>query len=331
MVVDKIAVNAVPPNLWRLDAGVSVWLETSSIELVEELRSFYRIAPVDAADEGLLIQARIDAPNSSMIVNHWGVGHLFDKSGRTLSIAGPVLYDVVVTVRKAARESLVAYAEERGYAMLHASAVRTAQEQIVIFVGDSGAGKTTIALEAVLGEGATLLANDHLIVAKDGDEIVLCSLPTPIPLKANTWAALANRLPDPWDANGIQLERILSNPGEDAICRVYFASGQFGMFPAWASARDAVIVLLEGFSPSAPTAVADPIEALRPHLRFDWCFNHDINTNMTCQPRRTSEEYAADAVRRLQDLANVADCVLSWGHDGKISPLWDFLGWSRRQ
>ena len=60
----------------------------------------------------------------------------------------------------------------RGFDLLHASAVKLADERVVAFVGGTGAGKTSLAIE-LISHGATLFADDVLALRREQEGVVI--------------------------------------------------------------------------------------------------------------------------------------------------------------
>jgi hypothetical protein len=314
------APGSVHEPIWRIDAGAPVWLTTSTPDIAAGLARFYPVAPVPAAGPGLIIRAAVGAPGPESVLDQWGVG--YHAEGAVLNVVGPNCETVVIAAREAAREALVVAAERAGYAMLHAAAVMTTAGQVVVLVGASGAGKTTLALRAVVDHGASLVANDHLLIADRRSGLELCTLPTPVPVRTRTWHALADRLPDPWDHNGQTLQDL------DGDGSVYFANAQLAMFPRWLPARDAVVVVLDGIvaAPSpTPVKANDPAAAVWPHVRHGWVFDPARNTNHLGASRRSRPQYTSDARDRVGELVTESSTVVVWRHSLDPAPLGTLL------
>lgn len=88
-----------------------------------------------------------------------------------------------------------------------------------------------------------------------------------------------------------------------------------------------VVVVLASYSPddqpvSTPVAVADPVAALWPHVRFDWVFDPALNTHHLPRAERDRDSYARDAADRLVELT-AGSRVVAWRHHGELAPLLD--------
>jgi hypothetical protein len=314
---------------------VQVAVVTDHNGLVDYLREFY---PLDGNAEhngtvGWTIRARLTEPETGMALTPWRVGYRADRDTRQAVICSTNPRDLAITVRKAIRETLLDYCETYGYTMLHASAVAD-ESRVVIVVGDKGSGKTTLALGAVLDRGYRYLSNDHLILYRTADGLVVTSLPTPIPIKIGTYLDYADRLPAPWENEVVDVEEFRRMPhrqryGHDArLLYTYRGLGQTHPLHTRLHGRE-VVVVLAGYAPddqpvSIPVMVADPVSALWPHVRFDWVFDPALNTHHLPRPERARDAYAQDAADRLTELA-AASRVVAWRHHGQLAPLLDAL------
>lgn len=312
---------------------VRVAVATDHDGLVDYLRDFYPLEPNNDHDgtAGWTIQARLTEPEPGMALTPWRVGYRADQRTRRAVICSTNPRDLAITVRKAIREVLLDYCEARGYTMLHASAVADDQRTVIV-VGDKGSGKTTLALGAVLNHGYRYLSNDHLILYRTPDGLVVTSLPTPIPVKIGTYLDYADRLGPPWENEGVDIEEFRRMPrqrryGHDVrLLYTYRGLGQTNPLHTRLEGRE-VVVVLAGYAPddqpvSAPTSVADPVAALWPHVRFDWAFDPALNTHHLPRTERNRDAYARDAADRLAELA-AASRVVAWRHHGALAPLLD--------
>jgi hypothetical protein len=296
------------------------------------LRDFY---PVEAADgpDGTadwVIEARVTAPEPGMaVLAPWQVGYRADAAARRARICAEDPRNLGITVRKAVREALLEYCEARGYVMLHASAVAR-DGRVIIAVGDKGSGKTTLALSAALTHGYRYLSNDHLILYRDGGRLVATSLPTPIPVKAGTYLDYEALLPEPWENEGTDIEAVRALPRpqryavESRLLYTYRSLGHPNPVHVPLDGRRVTVVLAgyaPGGQPAGPLApAADPMAALRPHVRFDWAFDPALNTHYLPRNERDRDAYARDAGERLAELT-ARSAVVSWHHHGDIAPL----------
>lgn len=188
---------------------VDVDLLTDDPGLMSYLAEFYELAAhAPRVGDRWTIEVRRVAPSAAMWRDPWDVGFAVDEHRRTIWVRTQNPRDLRIATRKLARELLVHHCEQLRYVMLHASAF-ACDDRVIIVVGDKGAGKTTLALRAVLDHGWVYVANDHLILYAEGgavrsaDRLVVTSLPTFIPVKLGTFADLQARLPEPYDTEGI--------------------------------------------------------------------------------------------------------------------------------
>jgi hypothetical protein len=314
---------------------VRVAVATDHDGMIDYLREFYPLegdagqnGPGQDGDVGWTIQARLSEPEPGMALTPWRVGYRADRDARRAVICSTNPRDLAITVRKAVREVLLDYCEGRGYTMLHASAVAD-EARVVIVVGDKGSGKTTLALGAVL-DGYRYLSNDHLILYRGPDGLVVTSLPTPIPIKIGTYLDYADRLGQPWENEGVDIEEFRRMPrrrryGHDVrLLYTYRGLGQANPLHTVLTGREVVVVLagyVDAEQPvSVPAAVSDPVAALWPHVRFDWVFDPALNTHHLPRAERDRDAYFRDAADRLTELA-AASRVVAWHHHGTLAPL----------
>jgi hypothetical protein len=330
------------PRTLRCDLGpTSVTLVTNHQAVVDYLHNFYTLVEDRAAAGAWVVEAVVGPVPDTMTVNRWGVGYAADATTRRLRLRGPDPYRLAITARTSVREALVDYCEQRRYVMLHASAV-TDDRRVVVFVGAHGSGKTTLALRAVLFHGMRYLSNDHLIVYPDGDagraappaaQLCLTTLPGPIALKLGTYLDLEDRLPPPFDTEGLAVDAYRRRPREQVYGRdlrvIYTYRGLGQDNPLLVRLGDpangpAVRVVLVGYALAgaggAPAPVPDPVAALMPHLRTDWMFNPARNLHHLPRAERRPAAYLADAGRLLRALTERAT-VTRWSHRGDPDPL----------
>ncbi|WP_069162911.1 hypothetical protein [Nocardia altamirensis] len=325
-------------STWReygIDLGtVTIALQTGHADLVRYLREFYQITDGGPAEHpaAWTIRAEARAAERDMALTPWKVGYRADPGGRVLTIYSTNERDLAITTRKAIREVLLDYCEARHYTMLHASAVAD-DNRVILLVGDKGSGKTTLALNAALTWGYQYLSNDHLILYRSGDGLVITSLPTPIPIKIGTYLDYEDRLGEPWENEGVDIDAFRKMPrlaryGRDRRLLFTFARlGQPHPVHTALGQRD-VTVALADYGPngrvSVPAPVEDPAVALWPHVRFDWVFDPNLNTRYLPRRERNRDHYAHDSRGLLTDLA-ACSRIVQWCHRGKLGPLSDWL------
>lgn len=312
---------------------VRVAVTTEHDDLIEYLRDFYAL-DVHPERDGTVdwsIDARLAEPELGMALTPWRVGYRADRDARRVVICATNPRDLAITVRKTIREVLLAYCEARGYTMLHASAMAD-DERLIVVVGDKGSGKTTLALNAALTRGYRYLSNDHLIVYRGGEGLVVTSLPTPIPVKVGTYFDYADQLGEPWENEGVDLEafRRMSPRRrygfDQRLLYTYRSLGQVNPVHIRLGGRQVVVVLARyapgGDPAGVPVPVADPVGELWPHVRFDWVFDPALNTHHLPRLERDRDDYARDAANRLAELCATAR-VVEWRHRGELAPLLD--------
>lgn len=315
-------------------------LVTNHPAVLDYLRNFYPLA-AGAADGSWQIEALVGRIEDGMVIDGWGVGHAADPSARRLRLRAPHARPLAIVARTCVREVLVDYCEQRRYAMLHAAAVADDQ-RVVIVVGDHGSGKTTLALKAVLGHGMRYLSNENLIVlpgagaTADRPPAGLCltSLPGPIALKIGTFLDLEDRLPPPFDTEGLDIDRYRAMPRDQRYRLdhrvIYTFQGLGQPHPATIDLPDpatgpAVLVALASYAgPDDPVeaAVPDPVAALLAHVRTDWTYTPWLNQRFLPRRERRPREYLDDARRLVSSLAERAT-VIQWRHHGDPAQLLD--------
>lgn len=263
----------------------------------------------------------------------FGVGVRVDAAGRRVWLWSLSAFDLAVTVRKVVREVFLAACERAGYTMVHASAVYT-DEQVVVFAADKRGGKTTLAVRAVLEHGWRWLSNDHLILLPDEhDALVATSLPTPIPIKAGTLVDLWDRLPQPWDANGFDVEAWRQVPAKRryaADTGAYFTFARFGqpnpvlvplagrrvtvVFPRYADPDQTVAGL-------TPVSVGDTAVELARHVRTDWLADDRLHQRHLPLAHRDAGVFAGDGARLAGRLADLAGGGWRYAHHGDPGPV----------
>ncbi|MGH3721600.1 MAG: hypothetical protein ACRDRI_22690 [Pseudonocardiaceae bacterium] len=318
-----------------VDLGtVRVAVVTDHADLADYLREFY---PVNGHGEvEWTIDARAGQPVSGMALTPWRVGYQANPATRQVVIRSSNARNLAITTRKAVREVLLDYCEAHRYTMLHASAV-VDERRVIVIVGDTGSGKTTLAMNGTLAAGYRYLANDHLILYRAAEGLVVTSLPTPIPVKIGTYLDYAEQLDPPWDNDGVDLEEYRRMPrsrcyGHDRrLFYTYRGLGQANPLHIALTDRQ-VIVVLAGYAPAAvsegiPALVDDPMAVLWPHVRFDWVFDPALNTHQLPRAERDRDTYGQDSRRRLAELV-AGSLVIEWRHHGRLSPL---LGWLAHQ
>lgn len=271
----------------------------------------------------------------------FGVGVLADARARQVRLWSPSAFDLAVTTRKVVREVFLAACERAGYTMVHASAIY-AGDRVVAFAADKRGGKTTLALRAVLEHGWRWLSNDHLILLPDDrGGLTATSLPTPIPVKAGTLVDLWDRLPQPWDPNGFDIEAWRRVPAEQrhaADDAAYFTFARLGqpnpvvvpldqgrvsvVFPRYADPDESV-------TRPRPIDVADTAAELRGHVRTDWLSDNRHQAHLLFAHRH-ADAFAADGARLAGRLAELAGGGQRFAHRGEPGPLLDALAEAAR-
>jgi hypothetical protein len=311
---------------------VQVRVTANAASVLDYLREFY--TPVDDIGpwHGWTVQAEVGPASPDAACNRWGVSYGADAGGLLVRLQAEDPGSLAITARKCVREVLVDFCEHQRYIMLHASAV-ISDNRTLVFVGDKGSGKTTLAMKAVIRHRMRYLSNDHLIVCRRGDgDLTLTSLPTFIPLKIGTFLDLERHLPEPWDSEGLDVEAYRGLPraqtyaSDRRVLYTYRRLGQDNPIAVDVGRKDrqtSLLIVLANYSPGSvrcPQPVSDPVRDLLAHLRTDWMFNPDLNQHHLPRAERSPAEYAADARQLITALAGQAT-VVRWAHRGDPAPI----------
>lgn len=294
--------------------------------VLDYLRQFYPL--VGGGGTGTWsVEALVGPADPGMVTNEWGVSYAADRSTRRLRLRAPEPQSLALTARTCVREMMIDFCERRGYAMLHAAAV-TEPGRVIVIAGDAGSGKTTLALKMVLSHGLRYLANDHVIIYPVASGLEMTTLPGPIGVKVGTYLDLADRLPAPFDTEGVDLAAYRAAPraqryrGGDRVIFTYRQLGQ--PHPVTVPLRDsgpAVLVALASYAGEpAEEPVSDPVAALLAQVRTDWVFDPRRNQRYLPRAERRPPGYLRDARRLVRALAARAT-VVRWRHRGDPAPL----------
>lgn len=273
-------------------------------------------------------------PAPGMPLNPYGVGVLAEPTLRRITLVSPNGFNLRVTTRKCAREVMVGRCEEARYTMLHASAVYS-DCQVVIYAGDKGSGKTTLALRTVLDHGYRLLSNDHLIVFRSTEPgmLTLTSLPTLIPVKIGTFLDLEDRLPKPFEMPSDSNSFRQMSPGaryaaDSRVLYTYKGLGQPNPVLAQIG-RDRTACRVAIVFPSYAHSTGEGVEVrpltcawshLAGHIRVDWAFDPQLNQHHIPRSERNATEFLEDGQQLVRELAGFAR-AFSYRHDGNPTRL----------
>lgn len=311
--------------------GVAVAVESDCALVHELLAEFYPVEP-DLSGPMWTVVAHAQAPPRGVAVNRFGVGYQPDIAGRSLTLWATQVKDLAITTRKCVREIFLDACERTGYGMLHASAVYR-DDQAIVFAADKRGGKTTLALRAVLDHGWRWLSNDHLIVWRGEAGLVATSLPTPIPLKVGTYLDLIDRLPPPWDTNGVDAAgwRAAAPAARYASdVAVYYTFGRLGQpNPVLVElvGRRLTVVFPSYAGPGQREGVVDTVPAqaaaaeLAGHVRADWIGDQRLHQRHLPFPHRDVAAFSRDGVNLAAQVAAAVAEVVRFTHRGDPSPL----------
>jgi hypothetical protein len=273
--------------------------------------------------------------------NPFGVGVQVDAEGRAVHLHAERTKDLRITLRKLIRAVFVQHCEAMGFTLLHASAVYD-DRTLLLLVGDRGAGKTTLALDAVLRHGFTLLSNDHLVLYREGGRLVLTSVPTVVSVKAGTALSMGDALPPHPDREGLE-EADLGALGSPRLRRnrrsLYYSFGELGqprlprleLGPGTPERARWIVFPRFGGSAGEPSAYRTPVSAATAVQRFhreQWVYEDDDAPEYLPAPRRDPVRFVADSRVLCHALVEGA-VTLRWRHAGDVAPLLGLVraGW----
>jgi hypothetical protein len=198
---------------------------------------------------------RVGRCGASLVADWPSLGTLTCRSDGEGASFEPVIGAPSTAVEKLRRGYVRALVESlRGKLALHGSAVAS-KAGAVLFLGSSGAGKSTAAAELCLVGGDELLADD--VVLLNADAMPIAVLPT----EGEHWLTAESRA-----ALGLQCASELANESKVAVCARRLATG----------AKPLALVVVLRFDPSAggPSfhllrGVAAARSVLEAILRFD--------------------------------------------------------------
>jgi hypothetical protein len=310
--------------------GVAVSVRSASPAVNALQRAFYTAHPAQDATADWVIDAIAAPAPDGVPVNPFGVGYTAEPAARTLTLWSPDEQDLAITTRKCVREVFLNACEQRRYTMLHAAAIHR-DGHVVVFAADKRGGKTTLALRGVLEHGWGLLANDHLIVHPAGGGLSGTSLPTPIPVKVGTLVDLADRLPAPWDGNGVDVGWWRAQQPDRRYASdlaAFYTFGDLGqpnpvhvpltpghvtvVFPRYADRTGPL------HDPETVPAAAAAAELGR-HVRLDWAGTARTDRHLPC-PARDLDAVVRDGATHTAELAATAR-TLRWAHHGDPARL----------
>ena len=317
-------------------ADLVVRVRSDQAAVLDYLDHFYTRWEQAGDSETWIVDSRLESPDADLIVDQFGVGHRADTRRRELLVRADNVFNLQVTTRKCLRDVMVAQCEAMGYAMIHASAVNV-ENLVIIFVGNSGCGKTTLALTAAVKSGYHYLANDHLIVYRDASgssDIVLSSLPTLIPVRLATYCELEGYLPHPLLTEGGGLESCRDIAPSERYARpdtFFYTYKQLGQVNPVAvrvspsSGKGEIAIVYPqyagfGVRDERPEPLASVWPELANHIRTDWPFDPNLNRRYLPRKQRSPEQYLSDGRELAHDLAERA-MGFRWRHGGDATPL----------
>lgn len=319
---------------YDLGDGIQVTVFTDHAPLLQYLDEFHDRVGV-AVPGGWTIVARLTDPVPGMTINPWGAGYQADPENRVLQrqVADPVFLRAGTQI--AMREALVEDWENRGYTMFHAAAVRK-DNLLILLMGNMRAGKTTLALNGAMQHGFEIVSNDHTVVYRDGDHLVVTEIPTVIAVRIASYLEIEDLLPQPYDSNGVDIEAWRNRPKQEQIEAddehvMYYSRASLNQ-PRRSSVRcgpgadTQVVIVSPTFSSPAgtPQRVTDAESLLLPHIRTKWAFDPNRNTQELPRTQRTPDGFLADGLELAAALAAGAEAY-TWQHNGDIAPLLETL------
>jgi hypothetical protein len=321
------------PAAYRL-GPVAVRVECDE-SVASYLDQFYEREHQPAEDAWTFRCGGAPAPGLAVKRNPFGVGVQVDAERRAVHLRAERPEDLRITLRKLIRAVFLQHCEAKGFTLLHAAAVYD-DRTLLVLVGDRGAGKTTLALDAALRHGFTLLSNDHLVVYREGERLVLTSVPTVVSVKMGTALSLRGVLPPHPGLEGIEAADLgaLGSPRLRRNRRsLYFSFGELGqpflprleLGPGTPPRARWIVFPRFGGSAGEPAPYRTPISAATAVQRFhreEWVYGDDDGPEYFPAPRRDAVQFVADSRVLCRALVQGAP-TLRWRHAGDVAPLLD--------
>ena len=158
------------------------------------------------------------------------------------------------------------------------------------------------------------------------------SLPTPIPLKVGTYVDLIERLPPPWDPNGIDAEMwraaapAARYASDAAVCCTFGRLGQPNPVLVELARRRLTVVFPSYAGPGQREGVVETVPAgvaasEAGHVRTDWIEDQRLHQRHLPFPHRDVAAFGRDSVALAAQVATAAAEVVRFTHRGDPSPV----------
>jgi hypothetical protein len=321
-------------EIW--DLSITIIYEDAG--LIDYLEQFYSINRRKTDHNGWKIDCCLRTPeHNKYSLTYCDVYYYIDLNNQTIYLRGKSLLNVKITLRKLVRELFMNFCEFRNFTMLHSSAIYN-KKLLLIFAGEKGAGKTTLALDGILRHDFRLLSNDHLIILLDKNNLIFTSLPTFVSVKIGSFLHFKSLLPYPIHAEEFEIEKWEAMPKNKLMkqeYRLYYTLKQLGqpnlpffqinlgkithniwvIFPRFTSANLRI---------EAITKEQEVDSLLGQHERSEWVYNNNYNPQIISYNRRTPEQFILNSQQITRRLASIAKAIYL-EHEGNIEPLLNYI------
>lgn len=285
-----------------------ILVSIASDEIIEHLSHFYELTPTNKHIEGQWeISAYLNSPPVGMHRTQHGVGIMSDPQQKKAELYHPDAFSLGITLRKTIRDAFLEHLEEHHFTMLHASAVFN-DEELLVFIGHTNAGKTTLALDCILNNGYKLLSNDHLIIYEQGGDLMGTTFPTVIPVEKDTYAHFSDQLP-----------KEQFHKAEEHIYLTFSEIGQKS--PIELPIKDfKTHIFFIGWSQSEAPDVSKKnatIDDFKEHIRSDLFYEQFGHTGFLSRPMCSEDLYLSDSHKLIEKLLKHST-VLDLRHLGEL-------------
>ena len=300
--------------VYRID-HVAVSVECDAAGVHRYLADFFEVEP--AVDERVSLRVRVDRPRGSgecerLVPSGPGPPVTEERDGVRIGSASSSV-EAGIAAANLIRGAWARRLMSGPFCALHCSAYR-AGDRLVLLVGDTGSGKTTLMLDAVLRHRLAFVANDVVVLRADAAGVVAVGTPALVKvrpatlarfdaLRAQTW-----RTAEPHDGEHVS-PRVLGVVPRPIVL-TGTASRVTLAFPRFAAAGEPPTL-----APLTPQAALDLCLA---NLRLEWV-RSALARSSSQAPPVDAESFARDGAEIVGRLLPTAD-ALTFRHDGRLAP-----------
>lgn len=304
--------------------------------IYDYLRDFFSITERQSPKrEIFVLPSSLEFPPIPARINEHGVRYGLHEPTGDIYLQSENWVDLAICARKAIRELHLNRCEKSGYVVLHGSAMYN-ENLVAVFIGTNGVGKTTLSLDGWLNHGFKLIANDHVVVFREGDSFKVSGLTTFVTLKlahiAHIFPQLSNRV----SLHHSTVERYAEEAKGNSSYPFYFGPQHFGVGEIAAiqigtSGKQFIVILPDfrlGQLPEVEEASQDVCRSvLTAEIRTEWVYDENANPQFYGFPRRSAEDFQCDSEILCADISKIGR-VYRFVHTGSITPLMEFFSCS---